>query len=152
MRFLLPGLVATALLAGEGCSEEWRKRHGPPPVPPLQEPGTSDRIQRLERSNLELAERVGALERNAPPPRRIVEGKLTSVEEGLGLVVLSVGRESGVAVGDELTVLRSGVSVGRVRIDRSELHWSSGSVLDPAQGLRVGDRVSNRLPIRPEKP
>jgi hypothetical protein len=83
-----------------------------------------------------------------PPPaaaRNSLDGKVTAVADGIGLVVISLGRDDGVAEGDEFTVYREGDFVARILVDRTDRKWSAGKVILKKSDPKVGDDASNHI-------
>src|SRR5262249_23591799 len=62
-------------------------------------------------------------------PRPALDGKVTAVAPEIGLVVLSIGSDSGVREGDEFTVTRSGDLVAKVTVARVDRAWSAAKVI-----------------------
>jgi hypothetical protein len=77
---------------------------------------------------------------------KVVAGKVTAVADQIGLVVLSVGSEVGVAEGDEFTITREGALVAKTRIDRVDGKWAVGKVSEQTGPPRVGDDAIRKDP------
>jgi predicted nucleic acid-binding Zn-ribbon protein len=85
-------------------------------------------------------------------PRKALSGKVTAVATELDLVVISIGRDAGVNEGDEFTVYRGNVFVGKIVIDRVDRPWASGRVvLKGKEEPRIGDDASNNILATPGK-
>jgi len=67
-----------------------------------------------------------------------------------GSVYVEAGRLDGIAEGDTLEVLRSGVRIARIRVAYVASHRSTGSVLGAPVAISVGDQV--RYTPRPVEP
>ena len=78
-------------------------------------------------------------------PTKPLEGKVTAVSSGIGLVVISIGRDDGVMEGDEFTVYRGGEFVAKIQIDRADRKWSAGKVVLKKTDPRVADDASNHI-------
>jgi hypothetical protein len=80
----------------------------------------------------------------APPTfygsfKTAVKGKVSAVAGEIGLVVLSVGRDAGVAEGDEFSITRDGREIAKVTVDRLDQKWSAGKVIQKKEDVRVAD-------------
>ena len=85
-------------------------------------------------------------------PRKALSGKVTAVASELDLVVISIGRDAGVNEGDEFTIYRVNVFVGKIVIDRVDRPWASGRmVLKGKEEPRIGDDASNNVLATPGK-
>lgn len=78
-------------------------------------------------------------------PLKPIEGKVTAVSPEIGLVVISVGRDSGVLEGQEYTVYRGGNFVAKIVINRVDRSWAAGRVVLRKDDPRVSDDVSNSI-------
>lgn len=74
-----------------------------------------------------------------------VDGFVRGVDPETKLVVISVGQEAGVRVGQEFTIYRDRVYVAKVKVERVDRDWAAGRYELDAYVPRVGDRVSNRI-------
>jgi tetratricopeptide (TPR) repeat protein len=81
----------------------------------------------------------------ARAPKAVRTAKVTAVSPQIGLVVLSLGKDGGVAEGDEFTVYRDGDFVAKIKIDRADRMWSAGKVVLKKSDPKVGDDVSNAI-------
>jgi hypothetical protein len=61
------------------------------------------------------------------------------------MVVLSLGKDDGVLVGDEFTVYRGGDFVAKIVIDRADRKWAAGKIVLKKGDPQVGDDVSNHI-------
>jgi hypothetical protein len=79
---------------------------------------------------------------DGPPP---VNGLVSAVSNNL--VEVTIGKDDGVRVGNELDIYRGGQYIGRIRITRSEDDKAVGEVVTSySKGfIRQGDRVDSRL-------
>lgn len=123
------------------------------------EKGAADAKKELAELEADHRRLGGVLERlrgRAEEPRpgpdeaalaRAIRGRVTAVDRQRGQVVLDVGAEQGVAVGQTLEVVRGGRHVGEVvvedvRPDSSVAHYDARGM---AGGAEVGDEVTTRL-------
>jgi Ca-activated chloride channel family protein len=125
---------------------------------------TKQDLAQLEEKHVEFArdqkhleEKINALAQNGGnlniAPRKALEAKVTAVANGIGLVVMSIGKDDGVLEGDEFTVFRGGDFVAKIVIDRADRKWSAGKVILKKSDPRVGDDVSNHIFVsRPPVP
>jgi hypothetical protein len=112
--------------------------------------GPEDRKEltaRLHHSRKEMEELRAIAKRQDPgrmdPLGKALSGTVTAVAGDLGMVVISLGRDAGVREGDEFTVFRGNMFVGKIAVDRVDRAWSSGRlVLKGKEEPRVGDGVS----------
>jgi hypothetical protein len=81
-------------------------------------------------------------------PRAPIDAKVTAVANEIGLVVLSVGKNDGVQLGDEFTVYRGAEFVAKIVIDRADFRWSAGKVTLRHGEPRIGDSVSNYIYLK----
>jgi len=92
------------------------------------------------------APKAAAPEISMPPP---ILCKVTAVDEGTGLVKLSVGSDDGVRKGYHFTVYRVDTYIGKVVVERVGQDSSEAkiSVPDLAQGkkIRAGDNAATRV-------
>lgn len=85
-------------------------------------------------------------------PRKALSGQVTAVATELDLVVISIGRDAGVNEGDEFTIYRANLFVGKITIDRVDRAWASGRVtLKGKEEPRIGDQASNNILATPGK-
>ena len=116
-----------------------------------------ENYQELARDRQRLQETIAALNAvgirtDVIAPRKALAGKVTAVATELDLVVISIGRDAGVNEGDEFTVYRGNVFVGKIVIDRVDRPWASGRVvLKGKEEPRIGDDASNNILATPGK-
>jgi hypothetical protein len=85
------------------------------------------------------------------PPPKSVEGKVTAIEQGSGLVEISVGSNAGLAQGHTLEVYRitegkGGKYLGTLRIEKVSTAISVGTIINkPNAPVEIGDRVSSQF-------
>ena len=115
-------------------------------------------LSELEANHVDLARELKELKEKlakAPVPRKAILGKVTAVANDISLVVISVGKDDDVLVGDEFTIYRGGVKAGefvaKIVIDRVDRKWSSGRVALKKKDPRVGDDVSNHIFVSRDK-
>ena len=65
------------------------------------------------------------------------------------LVAINVGRFKGVKVGMIFVIHRGDEYVAKLQIDQVELDQAAGVIVDRKSPVKVGDKVINRLPVRP---
>lgn len=110
----------------------------------------------LEKKHVEMAREKKSLEEkfNAlaqaggninVAPRKALEAKVTAVAPDIGLVVMSIGKDDGVVVGDEFTIFRGGDFVAKIVIDRADRKWAAGKIVLKKVDPRLGDDVSNHI-------
>jgi hypothetical protein len=71
-------------------------------------------------------------------------GKVMRVDKAAGRVVLSLGLDDGIQIGEELYLYREGSppqGIGRVRISALEADQSEGQLLSKVRRVQVGDGV-----------
>jgi Ca-activated chloride channel family protein len=118
-------------------------------------------LSELEEKHLELArekrkleERINGISQNGSnvnvAPKKALEAKVTAIAPGLGLVVISVGKDDGVLEGDEFSIYRGGDFVAKIVIDRADRKWSAGRIVLKKSDPKVADDVDNLL--RPPDP
>ncbi len=118
----------------------------------------------LEANHLELARNTQRLQETIAhlnamgirtdviAPRKALSGAVTAVASELDLVVISIGRDAGVNEGDEFTIYRGNVFVGKIVIDRVDRAWGSGRItLKGKEEPRIGDQASNNVLATPGK-
>lgn len=71
----------------------------------------------------------------------VAVSRVRGVAPELGLAVINVGRDDGVASGMEYIIVRGGRIVCSVTIDRVDRNWSSGRIGPNQSDPRVGDEV-----------
>jgi hypothetical protein len=81
-------------------------------------------------------------------PKKLLEGKVVAVANEIGLVVISIGKDSGAVEGDEFTVYRGGDFVARIVIDRADARWAAGKVVLKKTDPRVADDASNHIFVK----
>jgi len=120
-----------------------------------------ERAKAVQRSSLEAEALVRAQSSKGPAvqpavpapeivkpeqqPRTPIDATVTAVANEIGLVVLSVGKDDRVQVGDDFTIYRKGELVAKVKIDRADRKWSAGKVTYRHGEPRIGDAVSNYI-------
>lgn len=119
-------------------------------------PGKSDAQDEKKRARDLLEEELRATETvlvrghaglEGTAPKALAEGRVVSLEDSIGLLVLDVGKDSGLRVGMPLQVLRSQRPIGTALVvdvrDRI-----AGAVLeelvDASDDVKVGDRIAPR--------
>lgn len=80
-------------------------------------------------------------------PRRKLEGKVAAVSIQYKLVIINIGKDQGVMVGDDFTVYRDKGFVAKITIDKVERQWSAGRIVLQKEDPRVADSVSNDVMI-----
>jgi hypothetical protein len=114
-----------------------------------------NRYQEVARERQRLEEIMAALnargmETNLVAPRKALAGQVTAADAKQDLVVLSIGRDAGVNEGDEFTIYRGNVFVGKTTIDRVDRAWASGRMtLKGRDEPRIGDQASNNFLATP---
>jgi hypothetical protein len=95
----------------------------------------------------ELRWEAGQAPGNVIPPLPAVEGKVTAVDPGQGLVQISVGSNDGIRRAMELHVLRGRTYVGRLEVVRIAADESTARLLQGTRAapVRIGDHVTARL-------
>jgi hypothetical protein len=103
----------------------------------------------MAREKKHLEEKINAIAQNGgnvnTAPKKALEGKITAVAPEIGMVVMSIGKDDGVLVGDEFTIDRGGEFVAKVVVDRADRKWCAGKVLLKKTEPKVGDDVSNHI-------
>ena len=98
----------------------------------------ADRIEQLEKEKLEQLDKLQARKSERRGPLEPVTGKVTAVASEIRLVVLDVGIDQGLIVGDEFEITRNGEKIARARLDRVDKKWSAAKVVgnegNPAKG------------------
>jgi hypothetical protein len=118
--------------------------------------GLERELGELEEKHIEMArdkkhleEKINALAQNGGnvnvAPKKALEGRVTAVAPEFGMVVLSLGKDDGVLVGDEFTVYRGGDFVAKIVIDRADRKWAAGKIVLKKGDPQVGDDVSNHI-------
>lgn len=80
---------------------------------------------------------------------RPLSAKVTAIAADLDLTIISAGRDAGVTEGDEFSIHRGEVFVGKIVIDRVDRAWSSGRiVLKGKESPQVGDTASRNVLAR----
>ena len=99
----------------------------------------------LETAQSRLRDLEGELDANGDLTRtlNVVRGKISDVDARRGFVMLDLGSNHDVRLGDELMVHRDGAYIARVRVSRSEPTQSVAQVLSRATeiDIRRGDDV-----------
>jgi hypothetical protein len=97
----------------------------------------------------ELERRGYTIEEIMPnqPPAVPVDGRVQAVSKEYNVVILSVGIDEGVKIGNTFTIYRDDKFVSKVVVDKAEKDWSSARVLDgfDRELIKVGDSASNRI-------
>jgi Ca-activated chloride channel family protein len=122
-------------------------------------------LEQLEEKHVEMAREKKQLEEKLSAiqsggnvnvaPKKALEGRVTAVAPGIGLIVLSLGKDDGVLEGDEFTIYRAGEFVAKIVIDRADRKWSAGKIVLKKADPKVGDEVSNHVLVScaaPERP
>lgn len=68
-----------------------------------------------------------------------IQAQVTAVADEIGLVVMSVGSDDGVRLGDEFTLTRKGDFVAKVVVDRADRKWCAAKVTLRKGNPAVGD-------------
>jgi hypothetical protein len=82
------------------------------------------------------------------PPPASVEGTVTAVDEGSGLVTISIGTDAGLTKGDTLEIYRlkpEPVYLGTMRIEEAKTDKAVGKPNSPKRSLQAGDKVSKQI-------
>ena len=131
------------------------------------EKGAADRLAQdlamLEENHVDMARQKKRLEDRLLAEKSVrlqygadkgITGKVSAVSESIGLVVIAVGADQGVQVGNEFTVTRRQEEVALIRIDRVDPKWAAGKVVWQTGPPRVADDVvrSNPKPLLPVVP
>lgn len=82
-------------------------------------------------------------------PPKVIRGKVTGVDKGLGLVILNIGQRNEVAKGYSFIVFRGDEYIGKVVVDEVFPDMSATHYDKPAmkKDVEVGDDVTTRLSI-----
>jgi DNA repair exonuclease SbcCD ATPase subunit len=109
-----------------------------------------DLLSKYEAQELRLNALIARLGPDAPVPGRVqsaIDARVDAVDLELSAVVLSVGRDQDVKVGDEFTVHRGEEFVGKVKVTRLFRDLSGARVVFEKDGakIRVGDQATTRL-------
>jgi len=83
-------------------------------------------------------------------PRKPLESKVIVAAAESGVVVISVGIDDGVMIGDEFAIIRGGEIIAKIEIDRVDRKWASGKIQQRSRDPKVGDDVSNAGLLRPQ--
>jgi hypothetical protein len=113
-------------------------------------------LAELEAKHVEVAREKNRLEENIAHleqsgirttigPRKKLEGRVQAVSSEIGLVVIDLGQEAGVMVGDEFTVYRGSKFVAKIVIEKTDAKWSAGRVEAKRDDPQVADNVSNQI-------
>jgi septal ring factor EnvC (AmiA/AmiB activator) len=113
-------------------------------------------LAELEAKHVEVAREKNRLEENIAHleqsgirttigPRKKLEGRVQAVSSEIGLVVIDLGQEAGVMVGDEFTVYRGSKFVAKIVIEKTDAKWSAGRVEAKRDNPQVADNVSNQI-------
>jgi hypothetical protein len=92
---------------------------------------------------------LAAAQESEPPRRnlkelmsqRVKRGTVTAVANEIGLLVISIGEDDGVAEGAEFEIIRKDESVASIVVNRRDHKWSAGKVVQKKTEPRVGDVV-----------
>ena len=96
----------------------------------------------------------------AEPPRRNLKELLsptqkravvTAVANEINMVVISIGKDDGVAEGNEFEIYRKNGFVARVKVDRADRKWSAGKMTLKKMDPRVADDVCSGSPFTDEQ-
>ena len=100
-----------------------------------------------QRQLAELARLGVDIEAYQKLPAKPLDGKVVAVSDKVNLVVISVGEDDGVQVGNKFTIFRGDKFVGQIVIEKAERDWSSGRIHDEIQAdaVQIGDSVSNAI-------
>ncbi|HLY75601.1 MAG TPA: VIT domain-containing protein [Planctomycetota bacterium] len=106
----------------------------------------------LKKSDPEVGDDAShSLSLGALPLKRSLVGKVTALAAEMGLVVISLGKDDGVGLGDEFAVRRGGELVARILIDRAEAAWAAGKIILKEGDPKVSDQVTRERTVPPRK-
>lgn len=77
---------------------------------------------------------------------KAIDGKVLAVSKVMNLLIVNVGKERGVEVGDQFTVYRGDKFVGKIQIEKADKDWSSARMIEDFKRLDplVGDDITSR--------
>ncbi|MEK7867000.1 MAG: hypothetical protein AAB434_09985 [Planctomycetota bacterium] len=77
---------------------------------------------------------------------KAVDGKVLAVSKVMNLLIVNVGKERGVEVGDQFTVYRGDKFVGKIQVEKADKDWSSARMIEDFKRLdpTVGDDVTSK--------
>jgi hypothetical protein len=109
----------------------------------------NDIIQRLRERDPQMLADLLKPGSGQVQPKKVIRGKVTGVDKGLGLVILNIGQRHEVAKGYSFIVFRGDEYVGKVVVDEvfpdmSATHYDKPSM---KSDVEVGDDVTTRLSI-----
>ena len=103
----------------------------------------------VAREKKRLEEQIAHLEqsgvRTTIGPRKKLEGRVQAVSSEIGLVVIDLGKDDGVMVGDEFTVYRGSTFVAKIVIEKTDRKWAAGRIEAKRDNPQVADNVSNQV-------
>lgn len=110
----------------------------------------------VERCRGRCHETVSELSRRSVSPDLrpvpLIQAKVTAVDNGIGLVIVSAGRDDGMLEGTEFKIRRAGEEVATVAIDKVDRKWSAARVTLKKSDVRIGDDASNNVVSKPSDP
>ena len=99
------------------------------------------KIKNLEASSQSTdANNLRPLLRHSDP---VLVGKVTALDNELGLVVISLGSEAGVHESSKFSIYRGDNLVAEIDIDRVEAKWAAGKIQSKKTTPRIGDTVKS---------
>lgn len=77
---------------------------------------------------------------------KAVDGKVLAVSKVMNLLIVNVGKERGVEVGDQFTVYRGDKFVGKIQVEKADKDWSSARMIEDFKRLdpTVGDDITSK--------
>ncbi len=77
---------------------------------------------------------------------KAVDGKVLAVSKVMNLLIVNIGKERGVEVGDQFTVYRGDKFVGKIQVEKADKDWSSARMIEDFKRLdpTVGDDITSR--------
>ncbi len=77
---------------------------------------------------------------------KAVDGKVLAVSKVMNLLIVNVGKDRGVEVGDQFTVYRGDKFVGKIQVEKSDKDWSSARMIEDFKRLdpTVGDDITSK--------
>lgn len=100
------------------------------------------RLEEIVKASVERGVDMGSI-----TPKKTLEAKVMAVDAGLGLVIMSIGKDDGVLEGGEFTVYRGGQFVAKLVIERVDRKHAVGRIVLKKDDPRVSDDVSNAMII-----
>lgn len=77
---------------------------------------------------------------------KAVDGKVLAVSKVMNLLIVNVGKERGVEVGDQFTVYRGDKFVGKIQVEKADKDWSSARMIEDFKRMdpSVGDDITSK--------